>query len=68
MNKDYLPLSARESLCLYFASHGLNTQETAEKMHVSFETIKSYRRIILKKLQCKTITCAVRVGVEQKLF
>lgn len=68
MNKYSLPLTPRESLCLYFASYGLNTEKTAEKMQVSFETVKTYRSTILQKLQCKTMACAVRVGIEQKLF
>ena len=61
-------LSKREQQCLYFASCDLSTRETAEKMHLGFETVKSYRRMVLQKLNCKTMVGAVVLATEMKIF
>lgn len=60
MNETYFlePLTIREKQCLYCAGQDKTLNETAEFLCLSPETIKTHRKIILRKLKCKTITGA----------
>lgn len=64
----FVKLSQREKQCLHFAAQDFSTQEIAEKMHLSHATIKSYRRFILRKLNCKTMVGAACRALEMNLF
>ncbi len=52
-------LSAREKQCLYWAAKDKTLTETASKLHISPETVKWHRKVLLKKLGCQTITGAL---------
>jgi DNA-binding NarL/FixJ family response regulator len=62
-----IKLSKRERQCLYLASCDLSTRETAEKMHLSYDTVKSHRRFVMRKLNCKSMAGAVTRAIEMKL-
>lgn len=51
-------LTVREKQCLYWAGQDKTLYETAECLCLSPETIKTHRKILLRKLRCKTITGA----------
>jgi DNA-binding CsgD family transcriptional regulator len=46
------PLSNREKEITYYINTGLSSQEIADKLFVSYETIKTHRKNIYKKLNC----------------
>lgn len=52
-------LSIREKQCLYWAAKDKSLTETATLMHLSPETVKWHRKMLLKKLGCQTITAAL---------
>jgi DNA-binding CsgD family transcriptional regulator len=60
-------LSRREEQCLYFSVQDLSLEEIAEKMHVSYDSVKRYRRYLLRKLACKTMSAAVFRAVSLNL-
>lgn len=64
MYRFIVELSPREKLCLYYAACDLTSKKIAEKMQVSFQTVKSYRRYILRKLDCQTMSGAVTRAFE----
>ncbi len=68
MDEFTIKLSEREEQCLYCAALDLSLEETALKMKVGYETIKSYRRFVLRKLNRKTMGGAVYRGLQLNLF
>lgn len=52
-------LSERERTCLFWIAHGMTVKEMTHLMHVKPCTVQTYRRRILTKLNCKTLTQAV---------
>ncbi len=58
-------LSMREKQCLYWAAKDLSLKETAEELTLSDETVKRYRRSVLRKLNCRTMTGALFVAIGQ---
>lgn len=61
-------LSPREKQCLYWAAKDLSLKETAEALTLRYETVKSYRRSVLQKLNCRTMTGALFVAIELGLI
>ena len=61
-------LSPREQQCLLLAAEDYRTRETAEQLQISEGTVKSYRKLILQKLQCRTIAGALKVALEHRLI
>lgn len=47
-------LSERELEILKMVAEGLSSKEIAEKLHLSYHTINTHRKNILKKLSCKS--------------
>lgn len=60
-------LTRRESDLLKLITEGYTNQEIAEKLFLGNETIKSYRKNLLFKLNVKNTAALVRYAIEQKL-
>ncbi len=60
-------LTRRESDLLKLITEGFTNQEIAEKLFLGNETIKSYRKNLLFKLNVKNTAALVRYAIEQKL-
>ena len=50
---DKLVITEREKMVLYYLSKGFSTQEIAEKLHISYYTVKTHRSNLAKKLHAK---------------
>lgn len=61
-------LSQREREMLKLVAEGLTNLEIAERIFLSPETIKSYRKNLLLKLDAKNTAVLVRIALEQKLI
>lgn len=57
-------LTKREKDCLYLASQGKSSKETAKFLCISSETVRVYRKEIIRKLQCKNMVQAVYKGIK----
>ncbi|MDX9812935.1 MAG: response regulator transcription factor [Bacteroidales bacterium] len=70
MNKNtekHIFLTRRESELLRLITEGYTNQEIADKLYLGNETIKSYRKNLLFKLNVKNTASLVRYAIEQKL-
>ena len=61
-------LSQREREMLKLVAEGLTNAEIADRIFLSPETIKSYRKNLLLKLDAKNTAVLVRIAIEQKLI
>ena len=61
-------LSERERQLLKLISEGLTNGEIADKIFLSPETIKGYRKNLLLKLGAKNTAVLVKIALEQKLI
>jgi len=61
-------LSHREKELLKLVAEGLTNSEIAERIFLSPETIKSYRKNLLLKLDAKNTAVLVRIALEKKLI
>ena len=61
-------LSQREREMLKLVAEGLTNGEIADRIFLSPETIKSYRKNLLLKLDAKNTAVLVRIALEQKLI
>jgi len=61
-------LSERERRLLKLISEGLTNGEIADKIFLSPETIKGYRKNLLLKLGAKNTAVLVKMAIEQKLI
>ncbi|MCT1526876.1 response regulator [Sphingobacterium hotanense] len=61
-------LSQREREMLKLVAEGLTNSEIAERIFLSPETIKSYRKNLLLKLDAKNTAVLVRIAIEKKLI
>lgn len=61
-------LSQREREMLKLVAEGLTNGEIAERIFLSPETIKSYRKNLLLKLDAKNTAVLVRIAIERKLI
>ena len=61
-------LSPREREMLKLVAEGLTNSEIADRIFLSPETIKSYRKNLLLKLDAKNTAVLVRIAIEQKLI
>ena len=67
-SKHAIILTNRERELLRLISEGYNNAEIAEKMFLSIETIGSYRRNLIFKLNAKNTAAMVKMGIERKLI
>lgn len=61
-------LSQREREMLKLVAEGFTNAEIADRIFLSHETIKSYRKNLLLKLNAKNTAALVRIAIEQKLI
>ena len=61
-------LTAREQELLHFIVEGYTNIEIAEKMFLGVETINSYRKNLLCKLNARNTAVLVKIAMEQKLI
>ncbi|SEH95861.1 DNA-binding response regulator, NarL/FixJ family, contains REC and HTH domains [Paenimyroides aquimaris] len=64
----HLWLSQREREMLKLVAEGLTNSEIADRIFLSPETIKSYRKNLLLKLDAKNTAVLVRIALERKLI
>jgi len=70
MNKKsdkHIFLTRRESELLKLITEGYTNQEIADKLFLGGETIKSYRKNLLFKLNVKNTAALVKLAIEEKL-
>jgi DNA-binding NarL/FixJ family response regulator len=60
-------LTTREKELLRLIVDGYTNKETADKMCLGLETIKTYRKNLLLKLGCKNSMILVKKAIEEKL-
>lgn len=63
----HLYLTHRETDLLRLITEGFTNQEIADKLFLGSETIKSYRKNLLFKLNAKNTATLVKMALEQKL-
>ncbi|MDH3244834.1 MAG: LuxR C-terminal-related transcriptional regulator [Saprospiraceae bacterium] len=61
-------LTPRERQILLLLSRDLTSKELARSLYISFETVKSHRQRLLRKLDVKTTGGLVRRGFELGLL
>lgn len=64
----HLWLSHREREMLKLVAEGLTNGEIADRIFLSPETVKSYRKNLLLKLDAKNTAVLVRIALERKLI
>lgn len=62
-NSPNLKLSKREKECLYWASQGKSSEETAMILNIKKATVDTYRTQAREKLNCITMAQAVYKGL-----
>jgi DNA-binding NarL/FixJ family response regulator len=61
-------LTRREIEILRFITEGFTNSEIADKLFLGEETVKSYRKNLLFKLNARNTASLVKMAIEQKLF
>ncbi len=61
-------LSEKELRCLYLTFEGKKSQEIAIILNISIYTVHTYKRRIMTKFQCKTMSHAIYKGIEHGLL
>jgi DNA-binding CsgD family transcriptional regulator len=70
MNKEMfrpVRLSRREQELLRLIVEGRSNSDIAESMYLGYETIKSYRKNLILKLNAHNTAGLVKMAIEQKL-
>jgi len=63
-----IPLSQREQEIIILISNELSSREIAERLFISFETVKSHRKNILAKLEVKNVAGMIREAFLQGII
>lgn len=61
-------ISEREIEVLTLTSHGFSTQEIADQLYLSGDTIKTHRKNLMIKLKARNAAHLVRKGIEYQLI
>lgn len=64
MKTQCLSLTSRESEILNLITYEYSTKDIATELFLSFETIRSHRKNLFKKLQANNLAGLVRIGIE----
>ena len=62
--KNHDTISKRELEVLDLISYGYSSLEIAKKLTISFETVTSHRKNLLRKLKANNAAALVRIGME----
>lgn len=75
LSKEYFPdiapeklLSKREVEILKWAVEGYSSKQIADKLYVSFNTVNTHRRNMLRKTNCQNSLDLLRYAIERKLL
>jgi DNA-binding CsgD family transcriptional regulator len=75
LSKEYYPdvaaeklLSKREIEILKWAVEGLSSKQIADKLYLSFNTVNTHRRNMLRKTNCQNSLELLRYAIERKLL
>jgi len=66
--EDYLALTDRELEILEVTATGLTSEETAKELFIAFQTVKTYKKRIILKLDAKNMVHAVAKAIRQGLI
>jgi len=66
-SENHVFLTRRETELLKLITEGFTNQEIAEKLFLGAETVKSYRKNLLFKLNVKNTAALVKLALEEKL-
>lgn len=55
-------LSVDEAKCLFLIGHGYTAPEIAKQLKLKLSTVASHQKELRRKLKCRTVAEAVRVG------
>jgi len=61
-------ITAREFEVLACAAEGLTVKETAKKLHIGVETVKSHRRRIIAQLGARSITHSIALAFHKGIL
>jgi len=61
-------LTKRELQCLQFAALDKSLQETADALCLSYDTVKTHRRFLLRKLGCHSMVGALMLAFKQRII
>lgn len=67
-NQKTTTLTKREIEILKWISKGYTTKAVAKELDIRFETVKTHRKNILKKLKTINTANAIRIASERKLI
>lgn len=65
---DHVFLTRRETDILRLITEGLRNEEIADKLFLGVETVKSYRKNLILKLNAKNTAALVKLALEEKLI
>ena len=75
LSKSYYPdidenqlLSKREIEILKWSIEGCGSKQIAEKLHITFNTVNTHRRNMLRKTNCQNSMELLRYAIENKLL
>ena len=68
IDEEHAPLSEREREILQLLAEGLHTEEVADRIGLSAETVKSDTKRVIAKLQADTRTHAVAIALRQAII
>ena len=58
----------RETQVLQHLANGHSTREVAEKLRLSYYTVKHYRGSIIRRLGAKTLAHAINIALSEKII
>ena len=67
-NTDVIWLTSREKEVLKHTANGLTAEQTGELMFINTETVKTYRKNVLIKLQAKNVAEAIKIASKMNLL
>jgi DNA-binding CsgD family transcriptional regulator len=68
MNYYQHALTSREEEIIHLIAYEYSTKEIAQRLFVSYDTVKSHRSNIMKKLGAKNIAGVVRKAFEMEIL
>lgn len=68
MKRAIQDLTYREEEVLRLIAYEFSSKEIAEQLHLSYETIQTYRKNLLRKMDVKNTAGMVRVAFQRGLF
>lgn len=62
------PLTLREQILLGQAARGETAKSSAKELHIGYETVRTYRKILIAKLGAKNMCHAVAEGFRRGIL